>query len=429
MISKLKKSKFLRGVAVVIVGTATAQLISLLFSPLLTRVYSPTAFGLLGAFTAILSVLIPFCTMSLPIAIVLPKEESKANKLVVLTLFTSVVISSLIAFLYYLYSKEIGDILNLEGSEGLYYFIPVAMICSTFYLVMNYRVLRHELYKIKAQASVIHSIWFNISKLAIGFVYPISITLVALTAISNGVFAIILLILKNKKFPDKKHVDINIDLRGLADIGKEYKRFAIYRTPQSMINAISQNIPTILLATFFGAASVGYYTLSRMVLTAPVTLIGQSVSSVFLPKFNAKYNSNENYNKMLIMSVLSLFLLAIIPFSILFFQGENIFNFVFGKEWSTAGIYAEWLAVWMFFGFINTPCVSAISVLNLQFGFLIYEILSVSLRSIGIILGLYYFNSDITAIALFSILGGALNLSLILWVIYNSIRSNSKAVF
>jgi O-antigen/teichoic acid export membrane protein len=42
------------------------------------------------------------------------------------------------------------------------------------------------------------------------------------------------------------------------------------------------------------------------------------------------------------------------------------FSLVFGAEWSAAGHYARWLAVGIYFGFINVPAVQAVSLLGLQ---------------------------------------------------------------
>jgi len=59
-IARTWKSKFLRSVAVVAFGTAGAQAITMAFSPVITRLYGPEAFGLLGVFMAMPQVSVPF---------------------------------------------------------------------------------------------------------------------------------------------------------------------------------------------------------------------------------------------------------------------------------------------------------------------------------------------------------------------------------
>src|SRR5690606_19830586 len=55
-IKQLGQSKFVRNVAIVATGTAGAQAITMAFAPVITRLYGPEAFGLLGTFMAILGV-------------------------------------------------------------------------------------------------------------------------------------------------------------------------------------------------------------------------------------------------------------------------------------------------------------------------------------------------------------------------------------
>ena len=80
-IASLSKSKFVRNVATVATGTAGAQAISIAFSPIITRLYGPDSFGLLGVFMALVAVLAPLAALTYPIAIVLPKEDSDARAL------------------------------------------------------------------------------------------------------------------------------------------------------------------------------------------------------------------------------------------------------------------------------------------------------------------------------------------------------------
>jgi IS5 family transposase len=68
-------------VAVVASGTAGAQAITMGFSPVITRLYGPEAFGLLGVFMAMVQVLVPAAALTYPIAIVLPKEDRDARVL------------------------------------------------------------------------------------------------------------------------------------------------------------------------------------------------------------------------------------------------------------------------------------------------------------------------------------------------------------
>ncbi|MBO1928615.1 hypothetical protein J4731_01440 [Providencia rettgeri] len=58
----------------------------MLFSPIITRLYGPEVFGILGTFTAILTVITPIAALTYPIAIVLPKSDAMLKVLLFLVL-------------------------------------------------------------------------------------------------------------------------------------------------------------------------------------------------------------------------------------------------------------------------------------------------------------------------------------------------------
>jgi O-antigen/teichoic acid export membrane protein len=99
-ISRTYKSKFVRNVAVVASGTAGAQAITMAFSPIITRLYGPEAFGLLGTFMAIVAVVTPLAALSYPIAIVLPKEDIDARGIAKLSAYIAVCIAALVLLLF-----------------------------------------------------------------------------------------------------------------------------------------------------------------------------------------------------------------------------------------------------------------------------------------------------------------------------------------
>lgn len=53
----LTSGQFVRNVATLAAGTAAAQAIAMVFSPIITRLYGPEAFGLLAIFTSVVGLL------------------------------------------------------------------------------------------------------------------------------------------------------------------------------------------------------------------------------------------------------------------------------------------------------------------------------------------------------------------------------------
>ncbi|MGL9700827.1 hypothetical protein Q7I63_15045, partial [Escherichia coli] len=91
-------NKFLKNVAIIASGTPLAQLINLAAIPLITRLYGPEAYGMMGSFMSIVNVLIPLSALSYPIAVVLPRKDTVSNIIVRLSLILGIA-TSLIALI------------------------------------------------------------------------------------------------------------------------------------------------------------------------------------------------------------------------------------------------------------------------------------------------------------------------------------------
>lgn len=411
-LKRLNESKFARNVAIVATGTAGAQAITLAFSPLITRLYGPEAFGVLGTFIAILAVLTPFATLSYPVAIVLPKRDVDAIGLAKLSMSIALVTSLFFSAILLLFKPLIVNTLDLQAIEPFIFLLPAAMIFSAAMMVMSQWVIRKKLFKIKAKVEVLQALLLNSAKVGAGLLSPVAAVLIVLSLLGSALHALMLWngVHNNPEGRMSQLPDGRASGKALA---WRYRDFAYYRTPQIVLNAASHSLPILMLTIFFGPASAGFYSVGRAVLGAPTALIGQSVASVFYPRINEAIHNGENAHKILIKATSALAILGVLPFGLVVAFGPWIFTFVFGTEWNTAGVYAQWLALWTYCGFMNRPSVGAIPVLGLQGLFLVYEIVSVLLRAIALISGFVLFESALVAVALFSLVSVALNLSLI----------------
>lgn len=86
---KYRTSPFAQNVSVLASGSIVAQVISVLISPVLSRIYSPEDYGLLAVFLSVLNMFAVVLCFRYELAIVLPKDESDAINLVKLCLMIS----------------------------------------------------------------------------------------------------------------------------------------------------------------------------------------------------------------------------------------------------------------------------------------------------------------------------------------------------
>lgn len=412
------KKKFVRNVIIVASGTAGAQIITMGFSPFITRLYGPEAFGVLGTFIAILAILTPIAALTYPIAIVLPKDDKDAKMVAYLSVKLSMFISVITFLILLLCDDWLVKKLSLQEIQSLLYLIPIAMFFSSCQQVQTQWLIRKKQFHITAKVSVLQAIIMNVAKASIGYFYALSSVLISLTVIGYAVNFILLKIGVKGENEDISIIELN--KTKFREQAKRYKDFPLYRAPQVALNALSQSLPILMLASFFGPASAGFYSIGRTVLGIPSILIGKSIGDVFYPRISEAINNRENPTPLLIKSTLLLSMIGILPFGLVIAFGPFLFGFIFGSDWVVAGEYARWLALWSYFGFLNRPTIAAISALKLQKFFLLYEVISVLLRGSSLFLGFWVYGSDTISVVLFSISGVLLNVFLIFYTLNKS---------
>jgi O-antigen/teichoic acid export membrane protein len=413
IIQSVGKNPFVSNVIIMASGTAAAQMISMLLSPVITRLYGPEAYGLMGTFIAIVMIITPIASLTYPIAIVLPKHNSEAKGIIQLALSVSIVIAGIISLILLVYYQKIVDLFHLNEIGAFLYLIPITILCAGALQVTEQWLIRTKQFKVSARATFMQALISQGSIVGIGFMYPAASVLVITQSLREGLKAILLLLFIKKSDANNLFEKTKIKPSKKTLINT-YKDFPLYRAPEVFLNALSQSLPILMLTSFFGPVSAGFYTICKTVLNLPTQLIGKSVGDVFYPRIAEAANNSENLTRLIKKATLSLAAIGIIPFGVIIIFGPWLFSFVFGSAWLNAGEYARWIAIWSYFGFINQPSVRSLPVMFAQSFQLKYTIFMLVVRIIMLGIGYYVFSNDIVAIALFGISGAILNMGLIL---------------
>lgn len=412
----------MRNVAVVAVGTAGAQTVNIAFTPVITRCYGPEALGLLETFMALVGALYPICALAYPIAIILPREDGEAKGIIRISLYVSSAIALFFMVVLLVDGDQILGMLKVGSIANFSLLIPLSLLFATWLEISQKWLTRKKQFKIQAKVAVLQSLIFNGAKVTIGWFLPTAAVLIVLTAFSNALQSLMLWLGTRTRSSAKADTEQTQKPIRLLPLAKRYYDFPAYRAPQAFMNAISQMLPVLMLTAFFGPTSAGFFGICRRVLNLPSLLIGKSVAQVFYPRITEAAQNDTNVSHLIIKATFALIAVGVIPFSMVVAFGPWLFGFVFGNKWTPAGEYARWLALGLFFAFINRPSVTSIPVLKLQGYFLAFEIVSIVLRILVLLIGFYIFADDIVGIMMFSLVNTLLNIFLILWTLYHSKR-------
>jgi O-antigen/teichoic acid export membrane protein len=425
-LKNLQNSFFAKNVLFLSFGNGFAQIISFLFIPLLTRIYNPEIFGILGVFSSFISIVTPLISLSYPIAISFSESDLEARAISRLSIYLGICLSITISTFFVLCNSKIITLLKIDLLPNYYYLIPFTLVLGTLNQVHQQWYLRKKVFIGASRISIIQSLFSNSLKLAFGYISPSSLSIILATVSSsliNSLISINILARLNIKVLCKSCLDYKAQFSELKTVALKYSDFALFRSPQIFINTISINFPILILSGYFGATQAGLYSIASIFINIPSITLGKGFGDVFYSRVvEAKLNS-ENIGVLLFRATFVMALVGIIPFVVVLFFGEQIFSIILGQQWSLAGKYASYLSMMVFFGFINKPVVTAIPILKLQKWLLKYEIISSITKIFFILVGVVLLNDHLIAVLLYSISGAVTYAYLIFRVIFLANKS------
>lgn len=383
VINFFNNNTLIKNVGMLASGTILAQIISFAASPVLTRLYTPEDFGLLNVYASLLAIVTVGSALRFEMAIPLPKDDRVASQLVILGV-TSVFVVTFV-FLFSIIFFDFKKILGIDISilDTYIFFLPVGIFFSGFYLVFNFWAIRVQKYDLiaktkfyQASSGIGIQILFGIIGLK-----PLGLIVGSILKQASGFISLLRAYLSNQYA--FKYESISY----LLATATKYKKFPLVSSWSGMINVLGLNLPVLIIATSYGKEIAGYFGFSLMIISLPITLIGKSISQVFIGQASKLYRSNPIELKKLYKKILSsLFKFGLIPVLILGLWSPDIFSFIFGKNWHTAGIITQVLSVMFLAQFCIIPLSQLLAIVERQGTQLFWDILRLILVILSLII-------------------------------------------
>jgi lipopolysaccharide exporter len=355
-------SAFLSNIIKLFSATLVGQVLGILITPVLSRLYSPADFGLFQLFLSIISVIAVISCLSYESAIILPEKNEDAANLVSLCLFLIGCTSIIVSVFFFVFSGFIEQIFNAPGFSHYVFLIPLGIVCNSLAFVLSYWMTRREEFGTMAKANITSS--FTSRSVSIGFgVYsPSPFGLIFGTIINDATIIFMML----KKIIADFHFFQQVSYEKIIHLAKRYKKFPQYNIGSELASSLSIQVTPLLLAVFFSPVIVGYYAMSYLVIRLPSKVIGNSIATVFFQKASEEKNRTGSVKNIVKSVNARLISIGIFPALLLIIIGPELFTVALGAQWATAGVYAQILAPVFFIVFISVPLLSIFNVLEQQ---------------------------------------------------------------
>ena len=380
MIRRLKpKSEFSSNVLTLMTGSMIAQAIPIAIGPILTRIYTPEDFGMFALYMSIASLFAIFATGRYELAIMLPKKEEDAVNVLLLSIMIAFFVSMLSFIIILLFNQEIVSWLGNASLSNWLYVIPLSVLFTGLYQSFNYWNNRKKAYKRLAVSRLTQSATTGSVNLGMGWSgFGVSGLIVA--GLSGQVVATS--VLGRTIWKHDKKMFKYVDKLKIFALIRKYKKFPLLNLPNAVIDSFRLSGINLLIAKYFATTTLGQFSLAWKMVQVPIVLVGGSLAQVFFQKVSSSKKSD--LYAIIVKYIKKASLISAPIFLLVYLFAENIFDFVFGENWTLAGESASVMAPWLFINFVSSPLVSIMLILNKQEFVLLFSLFYASVP-LGII--------------------------------------------
>ena len=348
-IRQFTKSDVFKSFTVLFSGTLLAQIIGYAIAPILTRLYSNAEMGEMLYYMRLIAFISSFATLRYEAALPLPKQDHHSYLMYRFIYFLSFWVLVFVTLLLTLFTWVFGFI-HYE-----LWFILFVILGAGAMIVINVGTswsVRTGSYGIISRQKITNSLVSNGLKWGLFFLNWKAFGLIFATMLGFLISALEFL----WDFKRTHHKFKTLFSTGRTRVVlKEHREFPLLNLPHVLIDNGRDILLATLILTYFGEAVYGSYGHSYQMLRIPLMLIGVSVGQLFYNRSSEAMHKNKPLTPILSKTILTLTLISIVPFTVLFFFGTEIFAFIFGSRWGIAGTYAETMSFWLMVNFVLSP--------------------------------------------------------------------------
>ncbi len=374
----------------VVTGTTIAQGLSILASPIISRLYTPYEFGVFADFTSIATIIAIIAAGRYELAIMLPEKDSDSIHLLVGCILIAGGLCAISGIFVWLGNDWLSSALSGHAVLNWMYLLPFTVLLNGSFQSLSYWQNREKHFGSLSVSRVLQSGMTVLTSLTFGIFKFGAIGLIAASLFGRSVATVFL---GRKTWAAQKSNFSQIQRPKLIENLKAYKAFPLLSGPADFINILSNQLPVILLTGWFGSSVAGNYSLTLNVLAVPIALISVSVFDVFKERAASDYRKFGNCRAIYAKTFKFLFLGSLVPFGLLFFFAPELFSFVFGENWRSAGEYTQILSMMYFLRFAASPLSYVLYIANKQFYDLLWQISLLILTVSSLFMG--HFFSDV----------------------------------
>jgi O-antigen/teichoic acid export membrane protein len=345
----LGRRPFLKNVSIMFTGSATGQMVSILLSPVLTRLYSPEQVGILSVYLAILTILVVVASLRYELALPLVATEEDAINLVAVCGCALIATTTMIAIAAFAIPEEALEAvwptpINASHIAGFRALLVIGFSCLGGYFIALYLATWQGAYRAIARTRLYQGIVGPLTQIGLGAagLGAPGLLIGSILGQSTGTVSLFHGLLQMRRT-----LLCAISVRRMVALARRYCRFPLIASWAALIDKAGGNQLLYLLVTVeYSAQIAGFIFLAERIIARPLLLVGTSILQVFIGEAGKTAGTEpERFRKRFYQIISRQFLLAGAWVMSTNLAATFLFPIVFGARWGNAVIYLEAMSV------------------------------------------------------------------------------------
>lgn len=338
-----------KGIIAIASGAAGGQIISLIATPIVSRIYGPDVFGDFALIQSVTAILAPLATLRLPITLLQPRDNRTVKTILFAGLLQSGLIALIASIAIYL-GANFFSLDSVGGTVGGSFWIFAMTWATSAFAFLSQAALRVHEYRAVALRHITQQGTSGSSQILFGLIS--SLTHVGLSA--GRVLGLVA-----SCVPLMRSSLVYWRTKGWtkpSTLWRDYWQYPVLFTPSALLNVLGTQLPLLLIAGAYASDIVGQLGMAQRIALIPSALIGTAVSQVFASEMAAKLRAGgSGVRRQFLSFATKLSFLAVLVGVVLVFLGPWAIPFFLGNEWELAGEFSKAMAVSIAFGVIASP--------------------------------------------------------------------------
>jgi O-antigen/teichoic acid export membrane protein len=345
-------------------GSVVGQIIGLLATPVLTRLYTPDEYGVMGVYVSVLGILTVVAMLRYEAAIPISDTEPEALNVLALACGLAVVTSLACACAVLVAAQPLTTLFRVPELAPVAWLLPIGMLGYSVYRAFSLWAVRQQDFRTLASTKVTQGMGLVSTQLGLGFLRagPSGLIVGQIVGHSAGIAALGRRVQKQNPGWSR-----SISFGGLSQIAGRYSRFPKLSLWAALLYSTSNNLPLLFLGTVLSTTIAGWYTLVQQTLLYPLNLLYVNTGQVYYSEIaRLKLVSPQTMQTVFVRRVkqagsLALAVLVLINLIVPWFV-----PLVFGTQWSGAVTCLQIISPMVFAAFLGGSTGSTLEVLQRQ---------------------------------------------------------------